>query len=105
MSSATLMRIFGNAPRPRPRNCYHLRSFPPASRAPHPQGKLPECHLPADEACEGGRLNLTAGAALTHDAHEEISETVIEPLDVRQYAHARMVLTADGRVYSVPTEV
>jgi hypothetical protein len=39
----------------------------------------------------GLRLNLTAGAALADDAHEEVAETVIESLDVRRHAHARRV--------------
>jgi hypothetical protein len=43
-------------------------------------------------------------AAGAGDAHEDVVEGVVEPLDVRQYAYGRMVgMTGEG-VYSVPTE-
>jgi hypothetical protein len=38
------------------------------------------------------------------DAHQEIAEAIIEPLDVRQHAHGRMVSMTGEGVYSVPTE-
>jgi hypothetical protein len=32
-------------------------------------------------------------ATLAHHAHEEVTETVVEPLDVSEHAHPRMVQT------------
>ena len=36
------------------------------------------------------RLNLTAGSALTDNAHEKVAEAVVEPLDVVLHSHGRM---------------
>ena len=41
-------------------------------------------HLPADQERKDLRLNFTASAALTHDAHEEVAKAIIEPLDVSE---------------------
>jgi len=48
------------------------------------------------------RLNLTAGAALADHMRQEIAEAIVQPLDVRQHPHARMVRSGGERVYSVP---
>ena len=40
-------------------------------------------------------LNLTAGAALTDDAHKKVTEAIVELLDVSEHAHGRM---AEGRL-------
>jgi len=48
----------------------------------------------ADSACDPSerlRLDVTRCAAGTPDAHQKVAEAIIEPLDVRQHAHERMV--------------
>jgi hypothetical protein len=40
-------------------------------------------------------------AALAGDPDEKVTESVIEPLDVRQHAHRRMVLRAGAGVHAV----
>ena len=47
------------------------------------------------------RLNLPAGAAFTDDTHLEVTEGVVEFLDVRQHAHEWMVRSGGDRVYSL----
>jgi len=56
--------------------------------------------LPTGEARERLRLNLTARAALADDTHQEITELIVQPLDVSQQLHERMV-TGRGRPCSV----
>jgi hypothetical protein len=48
--------------------------------------------LPSEPG-ERFRLDVPRGAARAGDAHEELAETVLKPLDVRQHARLRMVLT------------
>jgi hypothetical protein len=50
-------------------------------------------HAQSDQCAACLRLNLTARAALTHDTHEEVTEAIIEPLDVREHAHGQMART------------
>jgi hypothetical protein len=69
-------------------------AFLPHWEQAHPWHELFERHPPADDAGEGLRLNLTTGTALAHNAHEEIAEAAIEPLDVSQDAHPRMMRRA-----------
>jgi len=38
-------------------------------------------------------LDLSAAATLAYHSHEKISEAIVEPPDVREHAHGRMVLT------------
>jgi hypothetical protein len=40
--------------------------------------------------------------ASARDLHEEVTERVVEPLDVRQDAHGRMVRTPCEGVHAVP---
>jgi len=47
------------------------------------------------------RLDVTGTSARARNAHEEIAEAVVELLDVREYAHARMVLTLREAVHAV----
>ena len=58
---------------------------------------------PADQASEGLRLNLATGAALTDHTHEKVAEAIIQPLDVWQHAHGRMVLATGTGGWPVPT--
>ena len=95
------MRIFWHPSRPRASNRDDLGSFPSASRAAHSPRKFSQRHLPADQARECLRLNLTARAAFAHNADQEVAEAVIQSLDVRQHAHARMVLSGSERVHAV----
>ena len=41
------------------------------------------------------RLNLAARSAVADHPHQEIAETVIEPLDVSEYAHGRIDAIGD----------
>ena len=95
------MRILWHPARPRASNRDDLGSFPSAPRAAHAPRKFSQRHLPADQAREGLGLNLTAGTALAHDADQEVAEAVIQSLDVKQHAHARMVLSGTERVHAV----
>jgi hypothetical protein len=51
------------------------------------------------------RCRLENRAAGAGDAHEEVAEALIEPFDVTQHAHARMVRSGAERVYSVRDSV
>ena len=59
----------------------------------------------ADRARAYLELYLPTSAALADDAHKETAEAVIEPLDVSQHAHGRMVLTVGGGVYAIRDSV
>jgi hypothetical protein len=72
-----------------------------ASRAAHPWRKLLERHLPPDEAGERLWLYFPAGTTLAHVPHQEVAEAIIEPLDVREHAHVRMVRTGCAGVHEV----
>jgi hypothetical protein len=41
-------------------------------------------------------LDLPGGSARARDAHEEVAEAIVEPLDVKQHSHGRMVRTTGG---------
>ena len=57
--------------------------------------------LPFAAREHASRFASTANVIDTGDAHEEVAEGVIEPLDVRQHVHGRMVRTACGGVHAV----
>ena len=95
------MRILWHPARPRASNRDDLGRLFPAFGAAHSPGEFSQRHLPADQARECLRLDLTAGTALAHNADQEVAETVIQSLDVGQHAHARMVLSRGERVHAV----
>ena len=45
-------------------------------------------------------MNLTAGAALTDDAHKKVTEAIVELLDVSEHAHGAWQ-RGDCRVHAV----
>jgi hypothetical protein len=62
-------------------------------------GEAGDLLCPSD-ARERFRLDMVGGAG-TGDAHDEVTEGVIELRDVRQHAHARTVRGESGCVHSV----
>jgi len=99
------MRIFRHPSRPGPRNHHYLGHLLPALRAAHPQRELLKRHLPANQSGERLGLHFTARTTLAHHPHKKISEAIIQPLDVRQHAHGRIVLTASIAVHAVQQAV
>ena len=95
-SRVSLVGILRHAARPGPRDCDDLRGLLPAPRAAHSLRKLLERHLPADQASECLGLDLTTAAALTNHAHQELTETIVELLDLSEYPHPRMVWMAEA---------
>ncbi len=51
--------------------------------------------------CQRFRLDLTARAAVTDDAHQELAEAIGQFPDVREHSHAPMVLTDGWGVHAV----
>ena len=95
------MRILRHPSRPGPRNSHHLGSFLPAPRAPESLRALLEGHLPADQPCERLGLYLADSTTLADHSYQEMAEAIIEPLDMRQHAHGRVVRATVAGVYSV----
>ena len=92
-------------PHPRPCHCHHLRDLLPAVRAAHPGRERRQRHGSPCDPREGLRLDVPGRAAGTRDAHEEVTETLVETLDVGQHAHTRMVRTACEGVHAVVLDV
>jgi hypothetical protein len=75
------MRILRRAARPRPRHRDHLRDLLAALRAAHPRRELRQRHRSPGDPRERFRLDVPGRAAGTRDAHEEIAEAIVQPLD------------------------
>ena len=75
--------------------------FPHCEQA-HPARERRERHRPPGDARERFGLDVPGRPAGAGDAHQEVTEALVEPLDVRQHAHRRMVGTDGGRVHAVP---
>jgi len=58
-------------------------------------------HIPRERF----RLDVPACSARAGDANNEVAERVVELLDMREHAHARMVLTAGAGVHAAPREL
>jgi hypothetical protein len=87
-----LMRILRYPARPRNWHCNNLHTLHSAFRAAHPWHQLLERGRPAGDPRQRLRGNLAPRlAALASDADEKSAEAIIELLDVREGAHARIV--------------
>jgi hypothetical protein len=87
MALVTLSPRKSSATDPRNRYGNDIGALLPAPRAAHPRREASERHFPSDQASDRLRLNLTADAAFTNHAHEEVAKAIVQPLDVRQHAH------------------